>query len=91
MVAIVIGCKNTSGMRNRTVRWSGDIDALAVKLAGESGYFPEKRNGGVSKFLTELIQREAGAIRGEERKVIPTPPPVQAASKIQPKRKTSSG
>jgi hypothetical protein len=37
------------------VQWGEDVDALAVTLAADRGYYPEKSKGGVSKFLADLV------------------------------------
>jgi hypothetical protein len=49
----------------RTISWTPEIEALAVRLATESGYFPERKNGGVSLFLADLVRTasEAGVVR----------------------------
>ena len=36
-------------------------DEIAIELATKEGYYPEKTNGGVSKFLTDLVLREKSA------------------------------
>jgi hypothetical protein len=41
--------------KRRTVQWGEDVDALAVSLAADRGYYPEKSKGGVSKFLADLV------------------------------------
>ena len=46
-----------SADRKRTVKWSEDVDALAITLAAAHGYYPEKSKGGVSKFLADLVLR----------------------------------
>lgn len=47
-----------STLKNRTVRWDKSIDELAQQLAIERGYLPERTNGGVSAFLSDLIKEE---------------------------------
>jgi len=47
--------------RNRTIRWSTKIDALAVRLASEQGYV--QTEGGVSKFLADLVLFEVSGKR----------------------------
>jgi hypothetical protein len=44
-----------SASRRRTVQWGKDVDALAVTLAADRGYYPEKINGGVSQLLADLV------------------------------------
>jgi hypothetical protein len=39
------------------VKWSLDVDHLAITLAAAQGYYPEKSKGGVSKFLADLVLR----------------------------------
>lgn len=50
---------NKSVRKNRTVIWDITMDELALKLAMEQGYYPEKANGGVSKFLSDLVEHAA--------------------------------
>lgn len=57
MVTIEKAMKNTSSSVNRTIRWPEEINAMVESLAVELGYYPLK-NGGVSKYLADLVQRE---------------------------------
>ena len=45
--------------RNRTIRWSSEIDSAAVDLV-----FSRKMRGGVSELLTRLVIAEAKRKRG---------------------------
>ena len=45
--------------RNRTIRWSSEIDSAAVDLV-----FSRKMRGGVSELLTRLVMAEAKRKRG---------------------------
>ena len=45
--------------RNRTIRWSSEIDNAAVDLV-----FSRKMRGGVSELLTRLVIAEAKRKRG---------------------------
>jgi hypothetical protein len=49
--------RKISASRRRTVQWGKDVDALAVALAADHGYYPEKINGGVSQLLADLVVR----------------------------------
>jgi hypothetical protein len=49
--------RTNSADRKRTVKWSLDVDHLAITLAAAQGYYPEKSKGGVSKFLADLVLR----------------------------------
>jgi hypothetical protein len=45
-------------MRNRTIRWPVEINALAERLAAERGLFGGGQSG-VSGLLTQLVREEA--------------------------------
>ncbi len=47
--------------KQRTVIWEEKVDKIAVRLAVEGGFYPEKTNGGVSAFLSELVVAESGS------------------------------
>jgi hypothetical protein len=91
MVSIVDANENNQLMRNRTIRWDESIDALAVRIASEDGYFPEKRNGGVSRFLSDLIRKEALTMKESGKVVALQNAPVVSLKYPKPKRKKSSG
>jgi hypothetical protein len=55
--ALCLGAKTTH--RNRTIRWSQDIDIAARDLV-----FARKLHGGVSELLTRLVLAEAKRKRG---------------------------
>ncbi len=59
MVSLMATEKKTSSQRNRTIRWNTDMDELAIQQAVANGYYPERTNGGVSKYLADLV-RSAG-------------------------------
>lgn len=59
MVSLMEADKKPENLRNRTIRWSVPVDDLAVRLASENGYYPEKTNGGVSRYLSDLVRRAA--------------------------------
>ncbi len=42
--------------RVRTIRWDCSIDELAIHLAKNAGFYPEKQYGGVSAFLASLVE-----------------------------------
>jgi len=73
--------KNT--VRRRQVAWTDCVDDTAITLAIERGYYPERVNGGVSKFLADLVQKEAD-------KTIRLPNAPVATSSLKQK-KTSCG
>ena len=55
---LVKGLANSSKMRNRTIRWATETDRIAKELAIAAGYYPERENGGVSKYLSDLVKQE---------------------------------
>jgi hypothetical protein len=61
--------KKSSDSRKRNIQWDISLDDLAVQLAFELGYFPEKRNGGVSKMLSDLVLKEKAKV---SRPIIPS-------------------
>jgi hypothetical protein len=89
MASVVMDTENISGKRNRTIRWDKKTNKIAEDLAIEAGYYPEKKNGGVSRLLSDLVLREAGEIK-ESGKLTPFQPPAAPATKT-PNRKTSYG
>jgi hypothetical protein len=76
----------------RNIQWTTSLDAAAVSLAAELGYYPEKRNGGVSKMLADLVLQEAKKAQAEG-KVTPIPAPDAKPSRrnLSPILKRSSG
>ena len=46
--------------KRRDVVWTQAVDDLAIKLASEAGFYPEKVNGGVSKYLASLVLKAVG-------------------------------
>lgn len=44
----------------RNIRWDASLDQIAVQLAAENGFYPEKKEGGVSALLAFLVEEAAG-------------------------------
>jgi hypothetical protein len=80
----LMGSTKKDSMKNRTVRWPDGLHELAIQLAAELGYYPERRNGGVSKMLSDLVLQEAKKSQAEGN-VIPIPAP-----DAKPSRRSSS-
>lgn len=91
IVSLMEGIKKDS-MKNRTVRWPDSLHELAIQLAAERGYYPERAKGGVSKMLSDLVLKEAQKAQAEGKVIsIPAPDAKPSRRNSSPTLKRSSG
>ena len=67
MVSLMGKVEKTDKQRNRTIRWNTDLDELAIQQAVANGYYPERTNGGVSRYLADLVR---SAVKGAKTKAV---------------------
>ena len=51
--------KQIQKRKRKLISWTDEAEEIAVRLAFERGYYPEKKNGGVSKLILDMLLKEA--------------------------------